>query len=438
MSEDTSQLVFCKNRNFKIQPITQVVNEYFAEKTLLSKGVALQSVKLFSLEAETKNSSQSRQVPLYWVLDFYPAPRSLVLGMNGQSLECSEGFSPKDYSLKNFTKPTLLYLKAHFVGQSIKSIHFENDELYIEFHSKENENFYIRWNLKEKTAVYAVPSKKEYRQTLEFLGPLSVFEKSESESKEKTKIQNPGEDKTHKRLIKNIESDIEKSEKWLSTHQKYILYFLENPVLWGNLEALDKATSEWALDRFPQIKTKVLFKETHRKEALNSLKILLNKMTRRVSGAQKRLADVKSQNQVAPKEEAQKMSIKEKAFHKKADQGPGSKVQLSDNIWAIVGRKATENDELYRKAQSRDLWFHVRGHKGAHVWVRRGQPGFGASDEASQKLLEEAALLAAKNSKAKGAWISVDYTERRFLKKRKGAAIGEVLVLQSKTLFVSL
>ena len=80
----------------------------------------------------------------------------------------------------------------------------------------------------------------------------------------------------------------------------------------------------------------------------------------------------------------------------------------------------------------------MRGLKGAHVWITRGQKYFGAKGELSQQDLTEAATLALKFSKVGGTQIAVDYTERRHLKKPKGGAPGALLVLQSKTIFVSL
>jgi len=181
----------------------------------------------------------------------------------------------------------------------------------------------------------------------------------------------------------------------------------------------------------------VVFKKEYRKDSLDRMKKLLQRQERKIEKSKERLVKVGEENQKSIAPDSKKILEKFKGKHKKQSPKLGSIQKITNDLEIIVGRKAVENDELYRQAQSRDLWFHVRGQKGGHVWLRRGQKGFGAKDEASEEVLKEAALVAVKHSKMRGSWIPVDYTERRYLKKPKGAAEGEVMVLKSKTIFVS-
>lgn len=97
-------------------------------------------------------------------------------------------------------------------------------------------------------------------------------------------------------------------------------------------------------------------------------------------------------------------------------------------IW--VGRNASDNDELLRKAHKNDLWLHARSIKGAHVIVRCGQRG-----TPPESVVERAARLAAYNSEARGSeWVPVVVTERKYVRKRKGAAAGEVVVDREDTI----
>jgi predicted ribosome quality control (RQC) complex YloA/Tae2 family protein len=98
-----------------------------------------------------------------------------------------------------------------------------------------------------------------------------------------------------------------------------------------------------------------------------------------------------------------------------------------------VGRSARDNDALTFHASSPDdVWMHARGASGSHVvlrWTRDEAPP--AAD------LEEAALLAAWHSRARGSTVvPVDWTRRRHVRKPRGAAPGSVVVARAKTVMV--
>jgi len=298
--------------------------------------------------------------------------------------------------------------------------------------------------------LFCVEGRKDYRQVLAPLMPLSfVLKKLESMNEKTSEHATPettsSESKSYKRLLKNVQSDLQESEDWLQKNQEAIRYFLDNPAQWGAALEKDSEQAEflnnWIKSDLLKIKN-LTFKSSNRKDALIELKKVLARMIRKQIQAKKRLLDLESdkgrQIEELKRNRKDKAELGEASFSENKKTTLGYKVELSSGIVAIVGRRATENDELYRQAQSRDMWFHVRGQKGGHLWIRRGQKAFGAKSELSIADLEEGALLCAKYSKAKGSWISVDYTERRHLKKRKGGAPGELLVLQSKTLFVNL
>lgn len=99
----------------------------------------------------------------------------------------------------------------------------------------------------------------------------------------------------------------------------------------------------------------------------------------------------------------------------------------------LVGRGAKDNDALtLRIAKPHDLWLHARGVSGAHVVVPLPR---GAS--CPQDLLVDAALLAAHHSEARGEDpIEISYTERRYIRKAKGAHPGQVLMTREKVLLL--
>ena len=99
-----------------------------------------------------------------------------------------------------------------------------------------------------------------------------------------------------------------------------------------------------------------------------------------------------------------------------------------------VAQNAKKNDELtFRHSRPNDIWLHARHAAGAHVilrWVRPERPP--ATD------LKEAAVLAANNSKARGAGhVPVDWTRRKWVRKPRGAPAGAVIPERVQTVFVS-
>lgn len=86
-----------------------------------------------------------------------------------------------------------------------------------------------------------------------------------------------------------------------------------------------------------------------------------------------------------------------------------------------VGRNARENEVVWRRAKPADLWLHAKDLPGSHV-VLSAEGGIGERD------ILEAALLAAHFSKGRaGKHVSVDWTERRHIRKLKGAPPGFVV-----------
>jgi predicted ribosome quality control (RQC) complex YloA/Tae2 family protein len=100
-------------------------------------------------------------------------------------------------------------------------------------------------------------------------------------------------------------------------------------------------------------------------------------------------------------------------------------------VW--VGKDNTSNDLLtLRYAKPNDLWFHVRGTPGSHVVLRvstgSGIPG--------KKPKQQAAGIAAYYSKMRNArMVPVTMTERKYVRKPRGAAPGSVAVSHEETLF---
>ena len=108
---------------------------------------------------------------------------------------------------------------------------------------------------------------------------------------------------------------------------------------------------------------------------------------------------------------------------------------LPEGCEALVGRNNKENDELtFHYARPDDLFFHARGVTGSHVILRRA--GTGAYPQRST--IEKAAAIAAFHSKGRTSEVvPVAYTERRYVRKPRGAPPGTVNLTREKVIFVT-
>lgn len=102
-------------------------------------------------------------------------------------------------------------------------------------------------------------------------------------------------------------------------------------------------------------------------------------------------------------------------------------------IW--VGRTAANNDLLtVQYAKKDDLWLHARDVSGSHVVVRK-KPG--QKTDYPIPVIEYAAGLAAWFSKQRNNTLAtVTYSLRKYVRKNKKMAVGEVIVDREKTLLV--
>ena len=118
---------------------------------------------------------------------------------------------------------------------------------------------------------------------------------------------------------------------------------------------------------------------------------------------------------------------------KKLPQSKPLRFISSDGIEILVGKNNTQNDYItLRVADLDDYWFHTKDIPGSHVIVRSSQA------EPPRATMEEAALLAAYYSKARGGEnIAVDFTKRRNVKKPSGAKPGMVIYLTNRTAYVT-
>ncbi|MCB2408766.1 NFACT RNA binding domain-containing protein [Hymenobacter lucidus] len=109
------------------------------------------------------------------------------------------------------------------------------------------------------------------------------------------------------------------------------------------------------------------------------------------------------------------------------------KVFTDSGYTILVGRNAQNNDLLtQRYAHKDDLWLHAKDVTGSHVVIKQkaGQP-------VPEPVVERAAQLAAWYSRRKNdSLCPVTVTPKKFVRKRKGAVAGQVVVERERVVLV--
>lgn len=108
--------------------------------------------------------------------------------------------------------------------------------------------------------------------------------------------------------------------------------------------------------------------------------------------------------------------------------------EFSHNGYTIlVGKNSQNNDLLTLKhAAKNDIWLHARGMAGSHVVIKTK-----AGQTLPNDVLEYAASLAAYFSKGKTESLCpVIYTEKKYVRKIKGAHAGQVVVDKENTILI--
>ncbi len=101
------------------------------------------------------------------------------------------------------------------------------------------------------------------------------------------------------------------------------------------------------------------------------------------------------------------------------------KFDLGEGYCLYVGKNASNNDELTMKfAKPNDLWMHARGSSGSHTVLKSPN-----NDKIPKQILLKAAEITAYYSGARNAkYTPVCYTQKKYVRKPKGANIGAVVI----------
>jgi hypothetical protein len=375
-------------------------------------------------------------------LEAHPSPRKIYFYIDEVSQEISliEKL-PVDLiqQLRPQSHPACLYARAHYLGESLNGVEI-GENATVSFNFTNHKSIEVGCYKTKLNFVFKANERKDFKAQLQ-LTPLTLLPDIENE---KTSDSSPiakvsVEDKRYQKLLNNVESDINEAQKFLSRYSIILSKLQQDPTTWNSALSWNAEEQKLLQELFDSKKLPA-WGAHNRKTALEKSYSLMKRQTRKISQAQTRLAQLIKENGRVTHQKNSNISKNEKSIDSAANpdqpkKKPGLWVCLRNSVWIRIGKSAQENAELYRQARDRDLWFHVREQKGAHVWVPSGQKAWNPK-KIPDWLIEEAAQVAFLNSKARAnAGAVVDYTERRNLKSIKGK-IGELSIMRSDTIYV--
>jgi predicted ribosome quality control (RQC) complex YloA/Tae2 family protein len=244
--------------------------------------------------------------------------------------------------------------------------------------------------------------------------------------------------------IKSGLSYIEKNEARLNSLKDDIVPEEIGHILMANLHQIKKGEKEVTLDDFyrnqpisiklkPDLSPQKNAEYYYRKSKNRKIEIakleenILNKLTQ-IEEWKKREVEIAN----AEAMRSLKPFAKEKSAEAKVEIKPYKEFEI-DGYQVWVGKNSKANDELTQKyAHKEDIWLHARGVAGSHVIIKKQ-----GNKPVPLQIIEKVAGLAAYYSKAKSDTLCpVIYTSRKYIRKPKGSAPGQVMVDREEVLIV--
>jgi len=254
--------------------------------------------------------------------------------------------------------------------------------------------------------------------------------------------------KRQQRLIKNVESDLEKAAG-------FERYKRLGELLQLNRDRMKKGmTSIEVEDVFSEPHPKVVIEldpalspnenvddyfRRHRKgrESLDLLKRRLEIVTGELDSLDRMRDELEADFETARNRyQAELTSLLPREADKREIQPrlPYREARLSTGLTVFIGRAGADNDRTtFEFAKPYELWFHAQQCAGSHVVMKFPNKSF----QPSKREIEETAAIAAWHSKARhDSLVPVAYAERRHVRKPRKAKPGLVTVEREKSVMV--
>ncbi len=149
------------------------------------------------------------------------------------------------------------------------------------------------------------------------------------------------------------------------------------------------------------------------------------------------LADVQSNEVLKQFQQTYKVQLQQAGYLtvKEQENLPPFRIFTVEGGFQVLAGKSSDNNDMLtmKYAKPDDLWFHCRGSSGSHVVLKMNS----AQGEPSKAAIHQAASIAAYYSKMKNASSApVAMTEKKYVRKPKGAPAGTVILEREKVIFV--
>lgn len=245
----------------------------------------------------------------------------------------------------------------------------------------------------------------------------------------------------NRKIIQNIKKDLDKN----SNHQKYRN---TGDILAANMHLLKHDMADITLFDFYNEKEIVikLDPSLSPNENLNFYYNKYNKAKRTIENLLERLPKIEEEvnyleeikvyvnnetDTIGLDELENELNIKQKRKIKLYKKGKREILNYQfEDFTILVGRNSRENEEItFMKGNPNDIWLHVKDLPGSHVLILRD------NREVADSVLLYAANLAGLYSKSGlGDKVTIDYCEKRFVKKIKKSKPGNVTYTNYKSL----
>lgn len=163
-------------------------------------------------------------------------------------------------------------------------------------------------------------------------------------------------------------------------------------------------------------------------DRIKLLKRKLKSDSARKAGIEKEIKEIQ---ELIEKAESGEMGIKQKSKH---DEHPKKgRIYVSPGGFTVIaGRNAIENDDITRNVASKgDMFFHAREKKGSHVILKTG-----GKQAQKQDILFAASIAAYYSAGKHSGLVEVQYTDIRYVSKRKKSKPGEIVMTRENVVFV--
>lgn len=311
---------------------------------------------------------------------------------------------PKLY--KKEIKPLTLFIRSHFTGSRLKAVktspelgrvfelHFASGVLQARLFPR-GQNFIA--TAEDKSVSF------DKVKELQLSGPTEVqpearepraWEAIESEWKVLRKIDRPSkvaiQSNDHvAQAEKQFRKDLDKKQKALEK-MKDDLSAKQNPIFREVGEFLKGLMPSEFPQAVPAGFTLIIDKSATLSENIEALfkKAKDNERkqqgtTERISKLESEINDLRVRGPQVKKDLTNQAGIKKKTLLEAAS-ARGRKFQISDDLEAYIGKSATDNLALLRKAQPFDYWLHLRDYPGTHAILRRTRNRIVTDEELQQ------------------------------------------------------